>query len=73
MGRGIIDAIMEKGLPKDYWPRFPVKRDRAFRIKAKRGLHTEGFLILNPRIYFDSKAGSVECVEVEFHMVFFLG
>jgi len=61
---------MEKGLPKDYWPRFPVKRDGAFRIKTKRGLHTEGFLILNPRIYFYSKAGSVERVDIEFHLFF---
>jgi hypothetical protein len=61
---GIIDAIPKERLPKDNWPRFPVKRDRAFRIEAKRGLHTEGFLILNPRINFDSESRSVECVDV---------
>ena len=36
---GIIDAIPKERLPKDNWPRFPVKNDRAFRIEAKRGLH----------------------------------
>jgi hypothetical protein len=36
---GIIDAIPKERLPKDDWPRFPVKNYRAFRIEAKRGLH----------------------------------
>ena len=61
---GIIDAIPKERLPKDDWPRFPVKNDRAFRIEAKRGLHAEGFLILNPRINFDGESRSVECVDV---------
>jgi hypothetical protein len=61
---GIINAIPKKRLPKDDRPRFPVKDNRALRVKAKRGLHTEGFLILNPRINFDSESRSVECVDV---------
>ena len=61
---GIIDAIPKERLPKDNWPRFPMKDNRAFRVKGKRGLHTEGFLILNPRIDLDGESRSVECVDV---------
>ena len=61
---GIINAIPKERFPKDDWPRFPVKDNRAFRIKAKQGLHAEGFLILNPRINFYSESRSVECVDV---------
>ena len=64
---GIINAISKERLSTDNRPRFPVKRDRAFRIKAKRGLHAEGFLIFKPRINFDSETGSVERVDVGFH------